>query len=267
MDLRGYDFSGYHLERVKFVDTDLEGADFRGAILERVKFDNVNLEGADFSDTTLSRVDFDDSLLGGACFIYSTMERTEFEYSDLTNVVWIGVQAERTDFKDSNRGRLITRGPANCFEHHSAIDGNVIHAAALDRPEVTSAAVIAETLSQGTDARVDLTVNFPYDSDRVEGEAHAQILEIAEALAAPGLDGRRILVEGHTDADGEAGYNTDLSYRRAIAVTRMLVESYDIPSDRLEVKGFGEDRPIAENDSEEGRAINRRVTLVNLGNG
>lgn len=265
MDLRGYDFSGYRLERVKFVDTDLEGADFRGAILERVKFDNVNLEGADFSDTLLSRVDFEDSRLGGACFIYASMERADFDHSDLTNTVWIGVDADRTDFSNSDRGRMITRGPDNCFDHHSAIGGSVVKTSLFERPAVTSAAVIQETLSKGADARVDLTVNFASDSDEVQGEAHAQILEIAEALRQPGLARQRILVEGHTDGDGEAGYNVDLSYRRAIAVVRMLTERYDLPSDRLEVKGFGEERPVADNDSDQGKSLNRRVTLVNLG--
>lgn len=268
MDLRGYDFSGYTLERVNFANTDLEGASFAGAVLERVKFQNVNLEGADFSDTLLQRVKFDASILAGACFIHATMERTDFTDSDLTDALWIGVLAERTDFEDSSRGGLITRGPASCVEYHSSyVPAATVQIAADTRPEVTTAAVIEETLAQGTDARVDLTVNFAYDSDRVEGAAHAQIMEIANALNAPSLADQRIRVEGHTDGDGEANYNVDLSYRRAISVVRMLVDDYSIPSGRLEVKGFGEDRPVATNDNDQGRALNRRVTLVNLGQG
>ncbi len=263
MDLRGYDFSGYRLDRVKFVDTDLEGADFRGAIMDRVKFDNVNLEGADFSDTILSRVDFEDSRLGGACFIYATMDRTEFDDSDLTDAVWIGVLADRTDFKNSDRGALITRGPESCLDHRASLS---IEAPIRERPAIIDAAAIEDVLSRGADTRVDLTVNFAYDSDLVQGEAHAQILEIAEALSQPGLAKQRIMVEGHTDGDGEAGYNVDLSYRRAIAVVRMLTDQYDIPKDRLEVQGFGEERPVADNASDNGKALNRRVTLVNLGN-
>jgi outer membrane protein OmpA-like peptidoglycan-associated protein len=267
MDLRGYDFSGYTLERVNFANTDLEGADFSGAVLERVNFSNSNLEGADFSDTLIRRVNFDSSILAGACFIHTTMERTGFSRSDLTDAIWIGVQAERTNFSDSDRGRLVTRGPANCFDHHSAIGATVLQASLFERPEVTSATAIEEALSEGADARVDLTVNFAYDSDQVEGAARAQIMEIANALQAQSLAEQRILVEGHTDGDGDSDYNVDLSYRRAIAVVRTLVEQYDVPSDRLEVKGFGEDRPIADNGSDQGRALNRRVTLVNLGRG
>ncbi|MEM9440641.1 MAG: OmpA family protein [Pseudomonadota bacterium] len=265
MDLRGYDFAGYRLERVKFKNTDLEGADFRGAILERVEFDNVNLEGANFSDTVLSRVDFDNSLLVGACFIYATMQRTEFDDSDLTDAVWIGVAADRTDFNNSNRGAMITRGSSDCAEHHSSIGDANVQTSLVERPQITPAAVIERTLAEGIDARVDLTVNFAVNSDRVEGEARAQILEIANALETPSLAEQRIMVEGHTDGDGEAAYNVDLSYRRAIAVVRVLTEDYDVPSDRLQVKGYGEDRPVADNQSNEGKALNRRVTLVNLG--
>lgn len=265
MDLRGYDFSGYHLERVKFIDTDLEGASFRGAVLERVEFDHVNLEGADFSDAVLERVDFQEALLGRACFIYSTMQRTDFEDSDLTDTMWIAVQAERTDFKNSNQGGLITQGWSSCHEYHGSVAPSATVQIAAPRPEVTKASVIEATLSEGADASVDLTVNFAYDSDQIEGAARAQILEIANALGAPSLAQRRVRVEGHTDADGEDAYNLDLSYRRAIAVTRTLVDDYGIAPDRLEVEGVGEDRPVATNDSDEGRALNRRVTLVNLG--
>ena len=238
MDLRGYNFAGYRLERVKFKDTDLKGADFRGAILERVEFDNVNLEGADFSDTVLTRVEFEDSLLVGACFIYATMRRTEFDDSDLTDAVWIGVAADRTDFKNSNRGALITRGPDQCFDHHTSVGGSVLMTSLFERPSVTPAAVIEGVLAEGTDARVDFTVNFAADSDRVEGEG---------------------LTDGATD------YNVDLSYRRTVAVVRSPTDQYDILADRIEVKGYGEDRPIADNQSTEGKVLNRRVTLVNLG--
>jgi len=285
MDLRGYDFSGYTIERVDFSNTDLEGASFAGARLERVTFSNTHLggasfagawlervmlfnadlEGTDFTEARLTRVKFDLSILAGACFVQTSMERTDFTGTDLTDALWIDVHANRTNFEDSSRLGLLTHGPASCFEYHSGYAPASTAEIATTRPEVTAAAVIESTLAQGTDARVDLTVNFAYDSDRVEGAARAQIMEIANALNKPSLAEQRIRVEGHTDGDGDAGYNLDLSYRRAISVVRMLVDDYNIPSDRLDVKGFGEDRPIATNDGSQGRALNRRVTLVNLG--
>jgi OOP family OmpA-OmpF porin len=68
----------------------------------------------------------------------------------------------------------------------------------------------------------------------------------------------RIAVHGHTDSRGSAVYNRDLSQRRAQAVVKYLTDK-GVPLDRLEAKGFGADKPIATNDTDQGRATNRRV--------
>ena len=68
----------------------------------------------------------------------------------------------------------------------------------------------------------------------------------------------RIAVHGHTDSRGSATYNRELSRRRAAAVVTYLT-SKGIPRARVEAKGFGADQPIAPNDTEQGRATNRRV--------
>jgi outer membrane protein OmpA-like peptidoglycan-associated protein len=68
----------------------------------------------------------------------------------------------------------------------------------------------------------------------------------------------RIAVYGHTDSRGAAAYNRELSQRRAQAVVKYLTDK-GIAFDRLEAKGFGADKPIATNDTEPGRAANRRV--------
>ena len=73
----------------------------------------------------------------------------------------------------------------------------------------------------------------------------------------------RLQVAGHTDAQGEAGYNQALSRRRAETVVAWLV-ARGIPADRLAAEGHGESRPVASNASEEGRARNRRVELRQL---
>jgi outer membrane protein OmpA-like peptidoglycan-associated protein len=68
----------------------------------------------------------------------------------------------------------------------------------------------------------------------------------------------RIAVHGHTDSRGSAAYNKDLSLRRARAVVKYLMDKGVSPS-RLEAQGFGPDKPIASNDTDAGRATNRRV--------
>ena len=70
--------------------------------------------------------------------------------------------------------------------------------------------------------------------------------------------GIRMRIEGHTDSDGGDDYNLELSQRRAMAVGQYLINA-GVEPDRLEWQGFGETRPIASNQTAEGKAQNRRV--------
>lgn len=71
-----------------------------------------------------------------------------------------------------------------------------------------------------------------------------------------------ILVEGHTDSRGDAGRNRALSQERAIAVRDHLLLHLPISADRIAAVGRGETRPVASNDTEEGRSLNRRIEVV-----
>jgi outer membrane protein OmpA-like peptidoglycan-associated protein len=90
--------------------------------------------------------------------------------------------------------------------------------------------------------------------------AQVKLNDVAEALTKQDSESR-IVVEGHTDSQGGASYNQDLSQRRAQSVRDYLV-GRGIASDRLTSQGFGLTRPIADNASAEGRANNRRVEIV-----
>lgn len=70
-----------------------------------------------------------------------------------------------------------------------------------------------------------------------------------------------MIIEGHTDSRGSASANADLSLRRAQAVLTYLV-THGVPSGRIRAQGIGPDRPVADNDSPEGRANNRRVEII-----
>jgi outer membrane protein OmpA-like peptidoglycan-associated protein len=74
----------------------------------------------------------------------------------------------------------------------------------------------------------------------------------------------RVRVEGHSDSIGSSGFNQRLSTGRAEAVRRALVAN-GITASRLEVTGYGRSRPLAPNDSEPGRARNRRVEFTLIG--
>ena len=71
----------------------------------------------------------------------------------------------------------------------------------------------------------------------------------------------KLVVTGHADSVGSDAYNMELSKRRAESVKNYLVEKYNIDEQRMIVKGVGSSQPIADNDSPEGQAQNRRVTV------
>jgi outer membrane protein OmpA-like peptidoglycan-associated protein len=110
--------------------------------------------------------------------------------------------------------------------------------------------------------RILVSERIYFDDDRdtirpVSGPVLDQLAEIIATLA-PGV---MVLVEGHTDDSGNAAYNLDLSHRRARAVVAYL-QARGVPADRLDATGHGAARPLAPNDSPEGRALNRRVEFL-----
>jgi len=89
--------------------------------------------------------------------------------------------------------------------------------------------------------------------------ARVKLDQVAQALLA--IPARNLIVEGHTDSQGADAYNQDLSQHRAEAVRNYLVQK-GYPANRIQAHGRGEVSPIANNDSAEGRANNRRVEIV-----
>ena len=101
-------------------------------------------------------------------------------------------------------------------------------------------------------------VNFDFDKSDIRPDSRPVLDEAADALKdSPNV---RIAVEGHTDAVGSDDYNQKLSVRRAEAVFRYLV-NHGVAPERMDVAGYGKSRPVADNESESGRAQNRRVEL------
>lgn len=101
-------------------------------------------------------------------------------------------------------------------------------------------------------------VNFEFNSDKLTNTSKSILDTIASILAKN--TGIKVMIGGHTDSRGNDSYNQSLSKKRADAV-RAYLTSMGINASRLSTRGFGETRPIASNDTENGRAINRRVEL------
>jgi outer membrane protein OmpA-like peptidoglycan-associated protein len=115
-----------------------------------------------------------------------------------------------------------------------------------------------------TDKKIELkqTVYFDFNKATIKPVSFPLLNEVAQALKDnPSL---RVRVEGHTDSRGNDGYNLKLSQRRAESVRTFLI-SAGVAPDRMEPRGFGETVPIADNRTDAGRAQNRRVEFIIIG--
>ncbi|MDX3928232.1 MAG: OmpA family protein [Shinella sp.] len=101
-------------------------------------------------------------------------------------------------------------------------------------------------------------ITFPTDQDQVLPAFYSTLDSVAIVLRK--FNRTLIDVDGHTDSTGSAGYNQDLSERRAQSVARYLA-SGGVDARRMSAVGYGFDRPIASNATEMGRAQNRRVEI------
>jgi outer membrane protein OmpA-like peptidoglycan-associated protein len=127
--------------------------------------------------------------------------------------------------------------------------------------------LIEELRSRGADARLTdrgVVVNLPdvlfeFDSARLTSGAERTAREIAAVIGRE--SGRAIAIEGHTDSLGTAAYNDRLSEARAHAVADRLTLN-GVSRGRLKVRGYGESRPVATNETREGRQRNRRVEVI-----
>jgi outer membrane protein OmpA-like peptidoglycan-associated protein len=100
-----------------------------------------------------------------------------------------------------------------------------------------------------------------FDVDKFELTAEGKA-EIARAVSAIPEGVRLFLVVGgHTDEVGTDAYNMGLSRRRADSVARFLIELGKVPAENIKAEGFGESKPVTENETPEGRAKNRRVVI------
>lgn len=127
----------------------------------------------------------------------------------------------------------------------------------LRREDVTS--LEAELAKSGT---VDL-YGIYFDSAKAQFKPSSLATLNAVLAVMKRAPERRFRIAGHTDSDGGSDYNQDLSERRANTVIGWLVDN-GIEAGRLEAAGYGETRPAAPNDTETGKALNRRVELSYL---
>ena len=154
------------------------------------------------------------------------------------------------------------------FEHtspHNRLKGrvlvqlDVIESEPLAEGLIVNAQAMARDIQQKGHVAL-YGIYFDTDKAEIKPESEPTLQEIAKLLRQhPKL---KLYVVGHTDNVGDPNYNLELSRRRAKAVVQALVSKHGIAADRLWPVGVGLFAPVASNDTEEGRAKNRRVELV-----
>lgn len=112
---------------------------------------------------------------------------------------------------------------------------------------------------QGSEIKILQQVQFKLDSaEIVKGPASEDVLNAVLEILKAHPEIKKVSIEGHTDNQGKKAHNKELSTKRAAAVMKWLVDK-GIAKERLSSKGWGDEKPLESNSSEEGRTRNRRV--------
>jgi outer membrane protein OmpA-like peptidoglycan-associated protein len=139
------------------------------------------------------------------------------------------------------------------------IQHKIVRVAAMEQSIVVSADQIAKSIDESGKV-VFYGIYFDTDKATLKAESKPTLEEMAKYLKAHG--GKKVYIVGHTDMQGGVERNQKLSRDRAAAVVAALAGEHGIARDRLAAEGVGPLAPVAANDTDAGRAKNRRVEMV-----
>jgi outer membrane protein OmpA-like peptidoglycan-associated protein len=120
-----------------------------------------------------------------------------------------------------------------------------------------------ERVGEGIMITFDSGILFDFDKSNLKADARANLDKLAVILNK--YSDTDILIDGHTDSKGSDEYNLTLSQSRAQSVASYLA-GLQVASMRMAINGYGESRPVADNATDEGRALNRRVEVGIMAN-
>jgi outer membrane protein OmpA-like peptidoglycan-associated protein len=157
-------------------------------------------------------------------------------------------------------GRCPAGAPAAMQINKEALLASVLAEANFNDNKSISVETVDIAGERSDRVKMDVSVGFAYKSTSLSAESLPALEDAAMLLRKfPAADAT---VAGYTDSVAPQAYNVKLSQQRAAAVRKALINDYGIDSDRLIAIGYGEDNPIADNGTAEGRAKNRRVELI-----
>lgn len=116
-----------------------------------------------------------------------------------------------------------------------------------------------QRVEEGIAVSFDSGLLFDFDSATLRSNSRENLEELARVMGED--ENTNLMIVGHTDSSGDASYNQGLSERRAQSAADFII-SQGITSSRVEIKGMGEEEPIADNDTETGQQENRRVEVA-----
>jgi len=243
-----FDIDGDYVEKYptpkvgkSYVNADLEGVDFSHSQLAWANFTNADLIGVNFRGADLTKAVFKNATLINCDLRGSIVDGTDF-----TNVDFEGSKLSSVDFSRANMTNVDI--DAVDISQSTSLSANYIGFILTRQDEVSP--------------RLNLDIRFSHDSYNVEPSSMQQIEDLAKALTTKRLLGKKIMLEGHTDSNGEKLYNLNLSQRRAESIINILVNNYGLDKSLLDAKGFGESHPVYSNKTAFGKSVNRRVTVV-----
>ena len=112
-----------------------------------------------------------------------------------------------------------------------------------------------------TPQSVNLRIEFDTNSYAIRPGSFRLLKELGKALTSDRVKGKKLILKGHTDSDGEDAYNLTLSLNRALSVQSYLVGNFQIEPDRIRVVGYGEAMSLVPNTSAANKQLNRRVEV------
>lgn len=155
----------------------------------------------------------------------------------------------------------VTKGSANLWVQVIPCNGGSVYSLVVMeegamKQDVTAADLLDSLNSQGS---VAVYINFDIDKSTIKSDSRPVIEQILKLLQDN--SNLQVRIDGHTDNTGTPARNKTLSTQRAQSVLDVLVKE-GIGAKRLSAKGWGQEKPLADNGMEEGRAKNRRVEIV-----
>lgn len=181
-------------------------------------------------------------------------------FLSIVGVIFLGTAVFGCSFSASaslnSEGKAVLKGK-------DAIMVSAVQPAEPEPPPPPPPVVIRKAKIVGKKIEINEKVMFDYNKATIKVDSHGLLNDVATVIKEnPKI--QKIKIEGHTDSDGADKYNKKLSQQRANAVKDFLVKA-GISADILEAIGHGEEKPIGDNKTDDGKEMNRRVEFNIVG--